>query len=282
MVALLGTTGPMRTSTWLALGLALAIGGAAVAQPARNKKAAPKGVDLAPLVSDLKGTDDEAAAKAADALGELADPAAHDALLDALAFGLPPAVAVVAIPALVKHPAPPDVAALRRYAGHHNPSVRGSVFAALAMYPDPAAHQIVVAGLHDGTGVVRGAAAQAAAKGHVREATDALFELLARGEDSAARALAAMADADLVRKIGDQLGKVPDATLAQCLGLILKRNDFGPDPARVDVVRAIAKIADPAAVAALTDYLDATPKNPPRPSRAEAEKVVEARLGGGK
>ncbi len=203
-------------------------------------------------------------------------------LLDALAFGLPPAVAVVAIPAIAKHPAPPDVAALRRYAGHHNPSVRGSAFAALAMYPDPVAHAVVVTGLHDGTGVVRSAAAQAAAKGHVHEATDALLELLARGEDSAARALAAMADADLVRKIGDQLGKVPDATLAECLGLILKRNDFGPDPARVEVVRAIAKIQDPAAVEALTDYIDVTPKNPPRPSRAEAEKVIEARLGGGK
>ena len=149
--------------------------------------------------------------------------------------------------------------------------MRGFVFAALAMYPDPIAHAAVVAGLHDAVGIVRGAAASAAAKGHVREAIDALFELLARGEEPAARALAAMADPELARRIGDQLGKVPDASLALCLGLVLKRADFGPDPARVDLVRAIAKIADPAAVTALTDYLDATPKNPPRPSRAEAQ-----------
>src|SRR5437762_2484626 len=81
------------------------------------------------------------------------------------------------------------------------------------------------------------------------------------------RALAQMADVELARKLGDQLGKMPDAILAQTLGLVLKRADFGPDPARVDLVHAIGKIQDPAAVSALTDYVDATPKNPPRQSR---------------
>ena len=75
---------------------------------------------------------------------------------------------------------------------------------------------------------------------------------------------------------------VPDAILAQTLGMVLKRTDFGPDPARVELVRAIGKIQDPQAVAALTDYIDSTPKNPPRESRTEAQKMVEARLGGGK
>jgi hypothetical protein len=49
----------------------------------------------------------------------------------------------------------------------------------------------------------------------------------------------------------------------------------------VDLVRAIGKIQDPAAVAALTDYVDSTPKTPPRTSRHEAELIVSARLGGG-
>lgn len=229
----------------------------------------------------LNGTGIEEAAKAADELGASADPAAHDALLDALAWGLPPAVAVNAIAALGQHPAPPDVAALKRYAGHHNQSVRSAAFAVLAMYPSPEAHQIVLGGLHDAAGNVRGAAAAAAAKGHIREAIEPLFALLARGEEPASRALAAMADADLARKIGDQFGKVPDAALAQCMGLILKRADFGPDDARVEIVRALGKIQDSAALNALSDYVDATPKNPPRQSREEAAKMVEARLGGG-
>src|SRR5436190_631144 len=88
-----------------------------------------------------------------------------------------------------------------------------------------------------------------------------------RRRPTSTRSLAAMADGELARKLADQLGKVPEASLALSLGLILKRPDFGPDPARVEIVRAIAKIQDAAAVTALTDYLDATPKNPPRPSR---------------
>jgi hypothetical protein len=127
---------------------------------------------------------------------------------------------------------------------------------------------------------VRAAAAAAAARGRVRDAEDPLLLLLAKGEEPAARALAALADPVLAARIADQLGKVPDASLALCLGAVLRRPDFGPDPARVEVVRAIAKIQDASAVTALTDYIEATPKNPPRPSRHEAELVVEARLGG--
>jgi HEAT repeat protein len=266
----------------------------ALAQPAEAPpaKKAPKRergkkkpvVDLSVEIAALNGADLEAAAKAADTLGASSEPAAHDALLDALALGLPPAVTGNAFVALVKHPAPADVAALRRYAVHHTPSVRSAAIAALAMYPDPNAKLAVIAGLHDQVASVRAAAATAAGRGRVRDAVDSLIKLLAKGEEASARALAAMADTELARKLADQLGKVPEASLALALGLILKRPDFGPDPERVEIVRAIAKIADPAAVTALSDYLDATPKNPPRPSRQEAQGVVEARTGtkGGK
>lgn len=261
---------------------------AATAPKAAPKKAAKKDpkkdakVDLAPVVAQLTGGNLEIAVKAAEQLGQSTDPAAHEALLDALAYGMSSTVAIASITALSLHPAPPDVTALSRYASHHNPSVRSAAFGALALYPDPAAQKMIVAGLHDLTGSVRASAAAAAAKGRVRIAIDPLFELLARGEEPAAKALAAMADADLARKIGDQLGKVPDAILAQTLGLVLKRADFASDPARVELVRAIGKIQGPEAISALTDYLDSTPKTPPRQSRTEAQKMVEARLGGSK
>jgi HEAT repeat protein len=277
------------------MGLVCALSGSVVAQPAapapakQAKKAAKKAkaapavkVDLGPATAALNGSDNEAAAKAAALLGTSTEPAAHEALLDALAFGMPPSVATASITALATHPAPPDVALLVRYASHHNSGVRSAALGALAMYPAQAARKALVGGLHDQNPAVRGAAAMAAAKGHAREAVEPLFELLARSEDSASKALAAMADADLARKISDQFGKVPDPILAATLGTILKRADFGPDPARVDLVRAIGKIQDASAVAALTDYLDASPKNPPRASRQEAQKMVEARLGGAK
>lgn len=295
----------MRSTTWLVMGLCCVLSGPAVGQPAppaATPKATPKAttkattkaprkaakaakapvkVDLGPTVAALNGADNDAAVKAAELLGQSADPGAHEALLDALAFGMPPAVAIASIRALALHAAPPDVTALVRYAGHRNPHVRGAALGALAVYPAPAARKALVAGLRDLDPTVRAAAAEAAGKGRAREAVEPLFQLLARGEEPASKALAAMADADLARAIADHFGKVPDPILAATLGLVLKRADFGPDPARVQVVRAIGKIQDQAAVAALTDYLDATPKKPPRPSRMEAQKMVEARLGGG-
>lgn len=257
----------------------------AFAQPAPNTSGLkttrqPKKVsEIVGEVTALSGLDVEAAARAAETLGGFDLPAAHDALLDGLALGLPAPVAVIAMVALSKHPAPADVPALKRYAGHRNPNVRSGAFTALAAYPDPAARAAIVVGLSDRTGSVRTAAANAAGKGRVRDAVDSLLALLAKGEDSSARALAALADPDLARRIADHYGKVPDPALALALGSILKRPDFGPDPARVEIVRAMAKIQDSSAVKQLGEYLDATPKNPPRPSRQEAEMVVEARRG---
>lgn len=238
-------------------------------------------MDLGPEAAALNGADDDAAMAAATTLGGSEQPAAHDALLDALAFGLPPRVAVAALAALTQHPAPADVQALKRYAGHHTPMVRAAAINALASYPNPEARAAIASALHDPAGLVRTAAAGAAAKGRVRDAVEPMIKLLAKGEESSARSLAALADPDLARKLADHYGKVPDASLALALGLILKRQDFGPDPARVEIVRAMAKIQDIAATNQLKDYLDVTPKNPPRPSRQEAEMVWSARTGGG-
>ena len=242
------------------------------AQPAKKK---PK--DFAAEVTALGGTDAEAAARAAQTLGASTAPAAHEALLDALAFGLAPEVAGPAMQAVAAHPAAADLGALRRYAGHRNPTVRSAALAALASYAG--ASSAIVAGLKDPVATVRAAAAAAAGKGKHRDAIDPLLLLLAKGEESAARALAALADLDLARKIADQLGKVPEPVLAGCLGAILLRSDFGPDPARVELVRAIGKIQDPAALAALAAYLDGTPKTPKRPSRDDAQSIIDARSG---
>ncbi|MGE0869839.1 MAG: hypothetical protein AB7P03_14840 [Kofleriaceae bacterium] len=281
----------MRQATWLACGLALAgmmIAAPAAGQPAPNKpkpgkagKAGkPKTVDISGHVAALAGTDVEAAARAAEALAAIDTPAAHDALLDGLSLGLPAPVAVPAMMALGAHPAPPDVGVLKRYAGHHSPSVRSAALNVLALYPAPAAQAAVVAGLHDQLLAVRSAAAAAAGRARIRASIEPLMQLLSRGEESAAKALGQLATPEIARAIADQLGKVPDPALALCLGTALQRNDFGPDPARVEVVRTLAKIQDASAITALSEYIDATPQNPPRPSRQEAVTVVEARVGG--
>ena len=276
----------MTHARWLWVALAIIIASAptsATGQPAKKgpaKGAAKKSDVSREAIAALGGADFEAAAMAAEQLGVSDQAAAHDALLDALALGLPPAVAVPAINALVLKPAPPDVLALRRYAGHANPSVRSAAITALASYPSPIAQAAVAAGLRDPVGNVRSAAATAAGRARIKLAIEPMMLLLAKGEEAAARGLAQLADADLSRKLADQLGKVPDATLVVALGAILKRADFGPDAVKVEIVRAIGKIQDPSAINALTDYIDATPKTPVRTSRQEAALIVEARLGG--
>jgi hypothetical protein len=262
----------------LVLGLAMAASVTVQAAPRRGRGRPPK-IDIPAVAATLAGTDADQAIAAANQLGEAASPAAHDALLDALAFGMPPRVAVAALGALALHPAPIDVQSIGRYAHHRNPTVRAAALAALAMYPGPA-HAVVIAGLHDRATMVRNAAEAAVGKGHIRAAVDPMLQLLAKGEEGAAHGLAQLADAELARTIADRYGKVPDATLALALGLILRRTDFGPDTARVELVHAIAKIQDPAATDQLSAYVKATPANPPRQSRQEAKMVIDARGGG--
>jgi hypothetical protein len=258
----------------------------ASAQPARRpgrasaaRPAAGGKVDVAAARARLLGADAAASATAADQLATVKTQAAHDALLDGLAAGLAPTAAPRAIAGLAVMPAPADVPVLRIYARHRTPAVRAAAFGALAAFPE--GKRLLVRALGDRDATVRAAAAGAIARTKAREGTERLFQLLARGDDAGVQALAAMADAEMARAIGEQLGKVPDGALARCLGLILRRPDFGPDEARVEVVRAIAKIAGNDAVSALADYVEATPAKPPRPSRKEAENVVKARLGGG-
>jgi HEAT repeat protein len=280
----------------MALGAALATaagaapGGAAgaapggAAAPAKGKVAPAKGkavpTDVAASAAKLVGSDSGAAVAAAAALGQSADPAAHDALLDGLATGLAPDTAAHALAALTAHPAPPDVALLVLYAGHHHEGARAAAVEALGAYPDPVARKAAVAALGDGEQVVRDAAARAIAHGKIREGVDRLMALLDRGDTAAPPALAELADADMAHAIGEHLGTAPAPVLALTLGKILRRADF-PDPARVQVVRTLAKVPGPESTSALTDYVEATPEKPPRPSRKEAEQVVEARLSGG-
>jgi hypothetical protein len=239
-----------------------------------------KSADVAPLAAALVGGDADAAVKAAQTLGDDASPAAHDALLDGLSTGLSPKVAAAAATALARHPAPADAQILIVYAGHRDDDTRAAATAALGSYVDPASKKQVVAALGDDVDKVRAAAAQAVAHGKNRDGLDRLLALLDKGDAAAPPALAALADADLAHTIAEHLGTAPAGVLAQTLGLIVKRPDF-PEPARLEVVRAIAKIPGAEATAALTDYIEATPEKPPRKSRAEAEKIVETRLAGG-
>ncbi|HEY4057033.1 MAG TPA: HEAT repeat domain-containing protein [Kofleriaceae bacterium] len=230
-------------------------------------------------VAALNGPDVEAAAKAAESLGANDGAAAKDALLEALALGMPAEVAVPAIRSVALHPEATDVPTLLRYANHINPTVRDAAITALGAYSQKEAQDKIIERIGDSVQIVRATASATASKAKIKSAIDPMMVLLARGEEGPAHALAAMADPDLARRIADQLGKVPDATLAMCLGEILVRADFGPDTARVEVVRAIGKIQDESAVHALVDYVSSTPKTDKSTAKTEAQGIIKARGG---
>ncbi|MBP9086938.1 MAG: HEAT repeat domain-containing protein [Kofleriaceae bacterium] len=245
---------------------------------AKPKGPVPK-LDLSVPIAALASGDTDAAVNAMTQLGTLDSAAAHDAILDGLAFGPHPLVVLAALPALIAHPAPADAAVIARYATYRSVVVRSAALQALASYPDPKAKLALVKGLSDSHATVRAAAAAAIAKARLRDAVPALLTLLEKGEIPAAVALGHLADVEIARAISEKLGQVPDEALATCLGTMLKRDDFGPDTARVQVVAAIGKISSNDAIIVLSDYIESTPKNPPRQSRKDAEAIVEARLG---
>ena len=78
--------------------------------------------------------------------------------------------------------------------------------------------------------------------------------------------------------VAEHLGAAPDPTLAKSLGAMLVRKDFGPEPARLEVVRTLAKMDGTQVIAALSDYVDATPATPVVQSRREAQDALKLKL----
>lgn len=263
----------------LTFALAIGLATTAAAQP-RGGAPKPKKVkvDVAAQKAALMSGDADKGKAAAAELGKTDDAAAHGVLLSALGTGLHPDAAAVALSSLAAAPRPGDLTTLARYVRARNPSVRAAAVRALGGHTDAGA--LILAALHDQEEPVRAAAAEAIVARKPKGAAEPLLALLDKGEAPAAKALAALADADLARVIGEHLGTAPDGVLATCLGAILVRPDFANEAAKVQVVRTIAKLAGPEAITALGDYVDATPATPVKQSRREAEAALKEKLGG--
>jgi HEAT repeat protein len=235
--------------------------------------------DVAALRGELAGAD---VGRARDAVAELArirQPAAAEALLDALAMGLPPDVAAAALDAVavLRPKGARDV--LLGYTRHRGAELRARAVTALAAQGDPGARPALLAALGDLAPEVRAAAGSALAARRDRGALPPLLALFARGDETAAAPLAALADGEAARQAAELSGKVPDALLARTLGLMLLRPDLGGEPIYVAVVRAVGAIPGDAALTALSSFLAAQPGGGARPSAREARALLDARAG---
>lgn len=261
--------------------LALALPATGSAQRKKKEKAVAP-AEVAQSQKALVGGDVDAATKAALALGKDRSQAGLDALLDALALGLHPQVAVAALDALAARRKPAALDTLVAYSEHRSPKVRASAVGALAAIDDRRTEKHILAALRDGHVSVRAAAAAAVASRKLKAGIEPMMALLVKGDESTATGLAALADPELAKNVAETIGRAPDALVARCLGGMLARPDFKPDSARVEVVRALGRIDGQEALEQLTSYVASVPKNPPRQSRKEAEQLIQSRLGGGK
>jgi HEAT repeat protein len=265
----------------ISLVLALALPATGSAQRKKKEKAAAP-AEVAQAQKALVGGDVDAATKAALALGKDRSQAGLDALLDALALGLHPQVAVAALDALAARRKPAALDTLVAYSEHRSPKVRASAVGALAAIDDRRTEKHILAALRDGHVSVRAAAAAAVASRKLKAGIEPMMALLVKGDEATATGLAALADPELAKNVAETIGRAPDAVVARCLGGMLARPDFKPDSARVEVVRALGRIDGQEALEQLTSYVASVPKNPPRQSRKEAEQLIQSRLGGGK
>jgi HEAT repeat protein len=254
-------------------------GKAAKAKAKRVRKPMPVKVDFE--AQRLVDPSPDVATKGAIRLGETRDARAFEALLDALATGLHPKVAEAALRSLVAHRNVHAYDTLAFYVSYRDARVRAAALAAIGALDDGRVTQFVLAGLRDSDKLVRAEAGKLVAARKLKSGIEPLLELLKKGDEGAVEPLAAMADPDLARTIGEFIGVAPDALLARCLGSILLKTSFKPETARVQVVRSLGKVAGSEAVEQLSSYIDAIPEKPPRQSRREAEAIIEARLTGG-
>ncbi len=247
-------------------------GGASADDQPRRKRVAEKVVaaDAALVI----GADASAAREAIGRLALVKNPTATKALSDGLALGLAPAVAQAALAALEARADAAAIPILTYYLKVRPKKLRAAATRAAASIASKEGDALIISALGDPTKEVRGVAAEMVAKRRLKSAASTLVAMLKAGEKSAGGALIAIADAEISRKVAETLGETPSQLLAETLGGILLRDDFGPDSLRVEVVRALAKIPGNAGTTQLATYLAETPAKPPRASRREAERLV--------
>jgi hypothetical protein len=243
------------------------------------------------LRAALLGADDAAALEAATALGASGAPNASDLLVEALATGGAPSRTEAALDALGKlaaggalaQPGDRVVEVLELYAGHRVPDLRRRAVKALGAIRDarvaPAVTPVLLARLGDAAPDVRAAAGEALAARRETKAAGRLYALVKRGDVGAAGPLAALATPDLVPQIAELAGSIDDGVLATALGEYVKRDDV-PDKLRVDVLRTIGGLAGADATTALVEYVASVPARDNRPSRREAQKLLDQRGSG--
>jgi hypothetical protein len=136
---------------------------------------------------------------------------------------------------------------------------------------------VLLRALGDSDSRVRERAAALLAERRWRAAVPRLLALLERGDSGAAVPVAQLGGASVARALIGSVGALSEDVVARAMGEMLLRADFGPDPIRLEVVRALATLPGVASTATLVEYVAAVPAHEERPSKAAAEQAIARR-----
>jgi HEAT repeat protein len=260
--------------------------GAAASDAAKRPVAALPAARLDAVRALLLGDDDAASLEAATALGASGAANAADPLVELLAGGASAPRSAAALDALAKLADSGALASastatavfevLDLYSGNRTPDLRERAVKALGAMRDARAVPTLMARLGDTAPNVRATAGDALAARRELKAAPRLLALVKKSDPGAAGPLALLATPDLVPHIAELAGSVDDGVLATTLGEYAKRRDV-PDKLRVDVLRTVANLPGAAATTALIEYIAAVPAKDDRPSKKEAQRLLDER-----
>jgi len=229
------------------------------------------------LKADLYGDNLNRAVAAASALGSLKSPLALDALMAALQLGTPPQLTNALLEAVALHKNPTSIDLLNAYTKHRRQEIRRGAIKALGSIKDPKVVPILIDALSDSNPMVRARAARILGERKERRAERPLFMMLRRKDTAAAIPLGTVGSVETARHLGELLGELPGHALANALGTMLLRKDFGPDSLRNEVVKALGRISDKESTAALAEYVASIPPSELRLSKNTAKQLLEER-----
>lgn len=240
------------------------------------KQLSPTEVQL--LLGALVGTDEDAATAAAIKLGEQGggNVAAVDALVETLALGTTPSLAVHLLKALGKCKHPKSLQILALFAANRHSEIRVAAIGALEGMREDGAAGVLIERLGDQDASVRAVAASALAARKDTRASARLWALVQKSDVGAGAPFGQLGALDFAAKVAELRGTIDDVTLSNALGEFLKRPD-APDRLRIDLVRTLGRVPGAEATTALVEYLATVPEGEARPSKQEAETLIEQR-----
>ena len=230
------------------------------------------------LKADLYGDNLDTAVAAASALGSLKEqPRALDALMASLQLGTPPKLTSAVLEALELHANPEAIPLLAHYAKHRRQEIRGGALKALGAIKSKDVVAMLIEALSDSNPMIRAQAARILGERKERIAERSLMMMLRRKDTSAAVPLGIIGGAQTALNLAEMIGIIPGPARANALGTMLMRKDFGPDPLRTQVVKALGNIQGKEATSALAEYVASVPPNELRQSKNQAKLILEKR-----